>query len=195
MARPISYDKDEMLTKVTDLFWEKGYEGTSISDLEKVTGLKRTSIYAAWGDKRSLYLSSLKHYQRQSQAAITALFESKQPAIQKLETLLLSSIQQAFASDVIKGCFLNNACSEKQNLCTGAKQLLNLNTKTQIKLFTALLSEANENKEIHKSDDELEALARYFFTLFSGVMLSISHGLTKDEAIDTARIGIRTLLD
>ena len=63
MDRPRSFDADVVLDKAAQTFRAKGFEGTSIEDLEKATGLRRASLYGAYGDKRALYLASLKRYE------------------------------------------------------------------------------------------------------------------------------------
>ena len=54
MARPTEFDRTEVLDRATRLFWERGFGGTSISDLEAAMGIGRTSIYAAFGAKEDL---------------------------------------------------------------------------------------------------------------------------------------------
>lgn len=62
MGRPREFDEDRILAAATDLFWEKGFEGTSISDLEERLGVGRQSLYATFGDKRQLLVRALDHY-------------------------------------------------------------------------------------------------------------------------------------
>ena len=64
MGRPREFDEDEALAKIMDVFWEKGFEGTSMSDLETATGLRKGSLYAAFGDKRAMYRKSVELYGR-----------------------------------------------------------------------------------------------------------------------------------
>jgi len=54
-GRPKGYDRRAVLVVARDLFWEKGYEATSISDLERHTGLNRSSLYQEFGSKRDLF--------------------------------------------------------------------------------------------------------------------------------------------
>jgi TetR/AcrR family transcriptional regulator, transcriptional repressor for nem operon len=62
MARLREFDIDEVMEAVTNAFWERGYEATSLADLMAVTGLQKGSIYKAFGDKRSLFLQALQAY-------------------------------------------------------------------------------------------------------------------------------------
>jgi TetR/AcrR family transcriptional regulator, copper-responsive repressor len=67
-GRPRQYDPDRALDKAAEAFWKQGYAATSLDDLVAATGMNRPSLYAAFGDKRDLYLSTLKRYQQQSRA-------------------------------------------------------------------------------------------------------------------------------
>ena len=55
MGRPREFDTDAALEKAMRLFWAKGYEGTSVADLTGILGISRPSLYAAFGDKQSLF--------------------------------------------------------------------------------------------------------------------------------------------
>jgi AcrR family transcriptional regulator len=67
-GRPRQYDPDRALARAAEIFWKHGYAATSLDDLVAATGMNRPSLYAAFGDKRGLYLKTLKRYQYQSRA-------------------------------------------------------------------------------------------------------------------------------
>ncbi|HRV92857.1 MAG TPA: helix-turn-helix domain-containing protein, partial [Anaerolineae bacterium] len=60
MARPREFDENEVLDKAMDLFWQKGYEATSIQELLTAMGISRGSLYDAFGDKHALFLAVLE---------------------------------------------------------------------------------------------------------------------------------------
>ena len=62
MARPRSFDPDEALDLARDVFWQKGFLGTSLDDITAATGLAKPSLYAAFGDKNALFLKVLERY-------------------------------------------------------------------------------------------------------------------------------------
>ncbi|MDF2812629.1 MAG: TetR family transcriptional regulator [Microvirga sp.] len=65
MGRPREFDVDEALCSALQLFWRKGYEGTSMSDLTDVMGITRPSLYSAYGNKEDLFRKALDLYERQ----------------------------------------------------------------------------------------------------------------------------------
>src|SRR5271155_839499 len=60
MGRPREFDTDAALEKAMRLFWTKSYEGTSVADLTEALGISRPSLYAAFGDKQSLFRAALE---------------------------------------------------------------------------------------------------------------------------------------
>lgn len=62
MARPREFDIDLAITQIADVFWDEGFEATSITDLEDATGLARARLYAAFGTKRDMLHRSIDHY-------------------------------------------------------------------------------------------------------------------------------------
>src|SRR5713226_3358653 len=61
-GRPRAFDVDRALDRALHVFWQKGYEGASLSDLTKAMGINRPSLYAAFGDKEALFRKALDRY-------------------------------------------------------------------------------------------------------------------------------------
>jgi TetR/AcrR family transcriptional regulator, transcriptional repressor for nem operon len=62
MGRPRSFDEAAVLDQAVELFWARGYEGTSMADLEEHLGMGRQSLYNTFGDKQDLFLKALERY-------------------------------------------------------------------------------------------------------------------------------------
>ncbi|MEO0479854.1 MAG: TetR/AcrR family transcriptional regulator [Planctomycetota bacterium] len=81
MARPRTFDEDETLDRVVDLFWSQGYQATSLQDLIATTGLPKGSLYNAFGDKRALFDKALDRYCRGVESKMRSLLESAPDAV------------------------------------------------------------------------------------------------------------------
>ncbi len=86
MARPRTFDKDQALDRAMDLFWDKGYDATSVADLTEAIGINRPSLYAAFGDKEALFMAALDRSARCANYPAAAL--EKASARDGFETLL-----------------------------------------------------------------------------------------------------------
>ena len=62
MGRTQTFDTDEAVRSARDVFWDKGFEGTSLADLEVATGLSRSSLYHAFTSKRGLFDAAVQDY-------------------------------------------------------------------------------------------------------------------------------------
>lgn len=62
MGRPREFDYDAVILKVTKLFWKKGFRATSLSDLTRVTGLNKESLYSSFGNKEAIFRLALGRY-------------------------------------------------------------------------------------------------------------------------------------
>ena len=84
MARPQAFDQQQVLTDAMLLFWRQGYASTSIKELTEVTRLQPGSLYAAFKNKRNLFLLALDHYFSELQCGITALLHSQEPPLERI---------------------------------------------------------------------------------------------------------------
>src|SRR5437868_5714416 len=105
MARSKDFDEQEVLSKAVNLFWLKGYNGTSMQDLVDGLGISRSSLYDTYGDKHSLYLKALESYQYAGNDQMCHIINSAPNAKEAIRSLL-----QFIANNLTqKGCFLVNA--------------------------------------------------------------------------------------
>jgi TetR/AcrR family transcriptional repressor of nem operon len=115
MARPREFDPEEVLERATGVFWKRGFEQTSLDDLCAATGLGRSSLYAAFGDKRSLYLRSLERYEERAVRRIAAAFDGRKPR-PALEAFFAGLIDDIVAGPGRTGCFIGNCAAELARL-------------------------------------------------------------------------------
>lgn len=116
MARPRKFDTDKALHDMTALFWEHGFAGTSMHDLEHATGVGRQSLYRAFGDKRSMYLASLAAYERSEISGGANLLAMPGSAAVRFGRLFAHLIDSAITDGDRRGCFLCNASTDQAPL-------------------------------------------------------------------------------
>src|SRR3981189_1908276 len=75
-GRPREFCVDEALAKALRVFWSKGYEGASLSDLTEAMGITRPSLYAAFGNKEALFRKALDLYEHDKLAFVGAALEA-----------------------------------------------------------------------------------------------------------------------
>ena len=112
MARQAEFDRDTVVTRATTVFWERGYGKTSIGHLVTATGLQPGSLYAAFGNKKGLFLEVIDTYNRGFIGRISALRDAPGRSIDKLEGLLQQIVDEAAAGEAERGCLTVNALLE-----------------------------------------------------------------------------------
>ena len=112
MSRHAEYDRNTVVTQATAVFWDKGYGKTSVGDLVKATGLQPGSLYAAFGNKKGLFLEVIDQYNQRFIARIRQLRADEGPAIEKIHGLLRQMVDEAAAGDADRGCLNVNALLE-----------------------------------------------------------------------------------
>src|SRR5690242_13288835 len=92
-GRPRSFDPDAVLEKARAVFWNLGYAAASLDDLAAATGLNRPSLYAAFGDKRALYLAALDRSRREGIAALTGALKLERPLREVLTLIFERTVE------------------------------------------------------------------------------------------------------
>lgn len=170
MARSKSFDPAEKLEAAMYLFWRKGYEATSLENLETELNLKRFSIYNAFGDKLTLYQNSLKLYLgRYYYPSLRALTENA--CLFGIEQFFMAQAQFLGESGQNSGCFVFNATQEmEQNYA----EIAELTQKAQAALLDAFTQALLEAKKQGMLADRVEpySSARWLMTIYRGLVSS-----------------------
>lgn len=111
MPRPKSFIPEEVLDKAMVLFWEKGFEATSVQDLVDHMGINRFSLYSTFGDKHTLFLKALDRYRDQVVRASLSCLESDS-GLPAIERFFDSLVQFLRAQQPVRGCMMVNAAVE-----------------------------------------------------------------------------------
>ena len=125
MARTKEFDKQVVLTKAMNLFWEQGYEKTSMQELVDRIGIHRRSIYDTFGDKHQLFLKSLALYEDNLAKRITQRVSSDESVQGKIRRLLSITLEQD--ENQPAGCLIVNTASELALIDEEVSQKINVN--------------------------------------------------------------------
>ncbi|EEK72367.1 MULTISPECIES: TetR/AcrR family transcriptional regulator [Bacillus] len=112
MARTREFDEDQVLDAAMQLFWEKGYEATSLSDLTSRMGIQRPSIYSAFGDKKELFEAALRRYTMSRASDTRTRLQSHSSVKEAFSIFFADVVNEEYAGDLSKGCFCINTMVE-----------------------------------------------------------------------------------
>jgi TetR/AcrR family transcriptional repressor of nem operon len=170
MARPREFDPDDALERAMHVFWAKGYEATSLDDLCEATGLGRSSLYAAFGDKDGLYLQALDRYEDAAVARIRAALASSRSVRAGIAAFVRRIIDDIMAGPGRRGCFIGNCAAELvRGERTGAARVRRSLERVE-ETFRDALTRAKDNGELPKAAD-VAALARFITAGIQGLRL------------------------
>ncbi|MGA7998596.1 MAG: TetR/AcrR family transcriptional regulator [Bradyrhizobium sp.] len=106
-GRPRAYDSQAALKRATETFWRTGYSGTSLDSIAAATGMSPPSLYAAFGNKRALYLDALARYWEISLAATREALAQDRPLAESLMLAYDAALSIYFSGKgAARGCFV-----------------------------------------------------------------------------------------
>ncbi|AEH88894.1 TetR/AcrR family transcriptional regulator [Mesorhizobium opportunistum] len=105
-GRPRTFDRTAALRRAMELFWVKGYEGTSIAELTTAMGINSPSLYAAFGSKEALFLEATEYYTQAEGTEIWAALEKAPTACQAIENFLRQTAKAYSQTDRPQGCLI-----------------------------------------------------------------------------------------
>ena len=184
MPRVKLFDEDEVLNKAIELFWKKGYHATSIQDLVSFLGINRGSLYDTFGGKRELFDKAFQLYRTENLKGIIQFFEAQSSVKSGFRNLFEIGIDESICDVDNKGCFAVNTTTE---LLPGEDEILEVlqeNKRAFERVFCDFLLKGRENGEIQESKN-LEAIARLFFTFFSGLKVVAKVQANREELMSS----------
>ena len=178
-GRPRAFDSEAALDAALSVFWERGYEGTSLADLTKAMGINKPSLYAAFGDKADLFRKAVDRYLSRQ----TVLWEQafhEPTARRAVEVILNAAADSLTSGQNPRGCLLVQSaltCSEESNCI---KEELAMRRADSDSMLRAHLARAKEKGEL-LPDVDVSALSRYFSTVLRGMSVEASGGATRKD--------------
>lgn len=179
-GRPRAFDTEVALDRALDLFWRKGYEATSLSDLTEAMGINRPSLYAAFGDKKALFLKVLDRYLACPAAGMADAVEGSASAREAVRTLLYRVAESAESTDKPTGCLLvHGALCGDGEVGEVQAELARRRAAGEVAL-RCRLDRARQAGEI-PPDTDIAALAKFFSSVQQGMAVQARSGASAAE--------------
>jgi TetR/AcrR family transcriptional repressor of nem operon len=178
MPKTKQFDETEVLQKAKEVFSEKGYNGTSMDDLVKATGLSRSSIYDTFGDKHGLFLKSLDLYRCMQQSGLEQQCAKTDSPRKKIRAIFDFTIKEILNDKDRKGCLLVNVSMELSAVDKEVAALSQSNMEDMEQIFSSLVKEGQAKGEIAKKFTP-KALGRHLYSSLMGLRVT---GISKPDA-------------
>jgi TetR/AcrR family transcriptional repressor of nem operon len=180
VARPRLFDREAALDRAMDIFWSQGYEATSIEDLVARMGIQRGSLYAAFGDKRTLFLAALERYRRVVARELLDALEAPGSGLEAIRRFFRLRVESALDPRRPPGCLVTNSVVELSRRDRGATAAVNAPLVEMEAAFRRALARARAAGELEPRRD-LRALARFLTSSAQG--LSVMAKTFPDRAL------------
>ena len=183
-GRPRSFDRDQALDAAVLVFWDKGYDGSSIENLTHVMGINRPSLYATFGNKRELFMQAIDRYAATHGNRAFSAFRLEPDNRRAVERFFHASIECALAEGTPRGCLINTVATEAaENDAELRDKLADMFARTDAAIARRL--SANLDAEMSTIHDP-EALARMAHSVTHSIMTRARAGSSRDELTQIA---------
>ena len=178
MGRPRSFDREKALEDAVAVFWEHGYDTTSVAMLTKALGIGAPSLYAAFGDKRALFLEAVDRYMRTYGAFTQRALVEEPNARDAVERLLREAAVAYTRPERPHGCLLISAAiNSSPQSADIAAQLRELRNEG-VRALEVKIAEAGRTGELPAGTDD-HALAVFFSAVLQGMSAQAREGATR----------------
>ncbi len=191
-GRPRSFDRDTALRLAMQVFWNKGYEGTTMADLTTAIGVKAPSLYAAFGDKNALFREAVEFYSKTTAIGPMDALRQGRPIEQDLSAMLHASVTLYGDPANGKGCMVvTSAINCAPENAAHTVELAQRRQSKRAALEQRFL-QAQQQQQLH-ADADIAGLADFYTAVLHGLSLSARDGISMERLSNTICHAMRAL--
>jgi AcrR family transcriptional regulator len=195
-GRKRAFDKSDALDRAMRVFWENGYNGTSVNDLTEALGINKPSLYAAFGNKEQLFETALNHYASHYGAPLfKRLTEpAETPFDKRVRCYMTGIIDLINSKESPKGCMFVKSCCEAGSSAIPAELapfLTELSQSNEKRLIRAISVEQKRGQLLQSVKPR--EIADYLFSVLYGLTVLAKQGKSRNELIRIVDMAINAL--
>lgn len=167
-GRPIEFDRETAVRSAMDLFWERGFDAVSASDLADAMSITRSSFYNSFGDRETVFREALDAYRRIAPDAALTKIKAGDPVTSALRRIFREICRVRAADPGGRGCLIVNSIGELVGVNAALGGTIEEAVRGAVHLYERIIRQAAEQGEIDKPRD-VRATARAFVAFVSGL--------------------------
>ncbi|OYR21522.1 TetR/AcrR family transcriptional regulator [Brucella pseudogrignonensis] len=179
-GRPRSFDRDDALRRVMEVFWAKGYEGAQLIDLTAAIGVTPPSFYAAFGSKEAAFREAVELYKATTGAVFMDALDGDGTARDAIHAMLMASIDVAVTAPNSAGCMLITGAMGCQPDSDPLSRLLIGIRRDNIARIEGRLERGREAGDV-APDANIPVLARFYGGMMQAISMQARDGATRRE--------------
>jgi AcrR family transcriptional regulator len=184
-GRPRSFDRSVALERAMEVFWARGYAGTSIAELTEAMGINSPSLYAAFGSKEELFREAVALYVATDDACTLEMLEGDLTTRDSIAAMLFASAKSCARPDKPSGCFLMLGATNGGPETDSAQQYLCDQRKDMARRIRYRLERGVTDGEL-PAGLNLDRIAAYFGTVIKGMSIEARDGADVGTLISVA---------
>ncbi|MCB1928918.1 MAG: TetR/AcrR family transcriptional regulator [Rhodocyclaceae bacterium] len=192
LGRPLEFDPEVALDAAMNVFWQLGFEASSLPALLQAMGLSKSSFYNAFGSKHQLFEACLERFRgRQIELMQQGLGRAASP-LAFIREMLLANAAEARQHGPRRGCLIMNTATEFAGRDPSVGELVGAAARDFASMFREAVERAQQQGEIPSSADP-EVLAHYLVTTMAGLRTMVKAGLPADELEKVVVLAVQAL--